>query len=66
MIKIDMEISQDYLGDWRAIDLNRYDVDCDADGYYSVGAVGWGLTPWEAAIDLIDQLEAEEAETKVE
>lgn len=42
----------------RVIDRNTYDVDCDQGGYFSNSPSGYGLTPLEAIVDLLDQMES--------
>lgn len=39
---------------FRAIDRNNYDVDCDHTGFFSNSPTGYGRTPLDAIIDLLD------------
>lgn len=41
-------------GFFRAIDRNNYDVDCDHTGYFTKSPHGYGRTPLDAIVDLID------------
>lgn len=43
--------------DWCAVDYDRYDADCDQDGFFSLHPVGHGQTEDAAIADLIEQLE---------
>lgn len=61
-MRIELEIDYCPDGAYRAYDMNTYDVDCDQDGYFSTSPVGYGKTPWDAARDLIDQMEDERSE----
>ena len=54
---IDLQTSQNYIGEWEAIDRNTYDCDCDQDGYFSLCPVGHGKTEAAAIQDLLDQIE---------
>lgn len=42
---------------WTAIDEDTYDCDCDQDGFFSTSPVGYGRTPLDAIVDLLDQME---------
>lgn len=42
-------------GFFRAIDTDTYDCDCDQDGFFCTDEVGYGRTPLDAIIDLLDQ-----------
>lgn len=42
-------------GCFRAIDRNNYDVDCDHTGYFTKSPCGFGRTPLDAIVDLIDE-----------
>lgn len=44
-------------GFFRAIDLNTYDCDCDQDGFFCTSPTGYGRTPLDAIIDLLDNME---------
>lgn len=53
-------------GWFRAIDQNTYDVDCDQDGFFSTSPTGYGHTPLDAIIDLLDNMAPRpKAETSV-
>lgn len=41
-------------GFFHAIDRNNYDVDCDQDGFFSSSPTGYGRTPLDAIVDLLD------------
>lgn len=45
-------------GAFRAIDRNTYDVDCDQDGFFSNSPTGYGRTPLDAIVDLLDEIGA--------
>jgi len=57
-MKIDMRIELQYDGYYHAIDLETYDADCDQDGFFSTSPTGSGNSPWEAAEELLYELEA--------
>lgn len=44
-------------GWFRAIDQNNYDVDCSEDGYFTTSPEGFGRTPLDAIVDLLDNME---------
>lgn len=50
---IDLQTSFQPNGEWKAIDLNTYDCDCDQDGFFEICPVGYGKT--EQAAELIEQ-----------
>lgn len=54
-----VDISTELLptGEWKAIDRNTYDCDCDQDGFFEVCAVGHGDTEAAAIADLLDNME---------
>jgi len=54
---MDIRASQNFIGEWEAIDRDTYDCDCDQDGYFSLSPVGHGKTEDEAIQDLLDQIE---------
>lgn len=54
---MDIQVSQNYIGEWEAIDRNTYDCDCDQDGFFALDVMGHGKTPLDAIIDLLDQKE---------
>lgn len=64
-IKVDLVISRTYDGGYDAIDRNIYDCDHDGERFYPTCPVGWGPTPYEAAIDLFEKM-FEENTYKVE
>jgi hypothetical protein len=37
-----------------AIDRNNYDVDCDHTGFFTKSPTGYGRTPLDAIVDLLD------------
>lgn len=43
-------------GFFRAIDLDTYDVDCDHTGFFSTSPTGFGRTPLDAIVDLLDNM----------
>lgn len=43
---------------FRAIDRNTYDVDCDEGGFFSNSPVGYGATPLDAIVDLLDEMDS--------
>lgn len=44
-----------------AIDRNNYDVDCDHTGFFTRSPSGYGRTPLDAIVDLLDMIEQWEA-----
>lgn len=44
---------------FRAIDRNTYDVDCDQDGFFSNSPTGYGPTPLDAIVDLLDEMDGD-------
>jgi hypothetical protein len=58
VIRIDMRIEVQYDGYFHAYDDQTYDCDCDQDGYFSVSPTGSGETPWEAAEELLYEVQA--------
>lgn len=54
---MDIDVSQNYVGEWVALDRNTYDCDCDQDGYFCTDVVGYGKTPLDAIVDLLDKKE---------
>lgn len=42
---------------FRAIDSRTYDVDCDQDGFFSNSPMGYGPTPLDAIVDLLDEMD---------
>jgi hypothetical protein len=53
---IDLSTERLPNGEWKAIDLNTYDCDCDQDGFFEVCPVGYGRTEQEAIADLLDSM----------
>ena len=53
---IDVAVTLDPDGWFRAIDRNTYDVDCDQDGFFSNSPTGHGRTPLDAIVDLLDNM----------
>lgn len=54
---MDIQVSQNFIGEYVAIDADTYDCDCDQDGFFPVDHVGYGKTPLNAIIDLLDKKE---------
>ena len=52
-----MDIEVDLMPDnyYHAIDRNTYDCDCDQDGFICTDHVGYGRTPLDAIVDLLDK-----------
>lgn len=46
-------------GFFRAIDNNTYDVDCDHTGFFSNSPTGYGRTPLDAIVDLLEEIDAQ-------
>lgn len=57
----DVDLSTELLpnNEWKAIDRNTYDCDCDQDGFFEVCPVGYGKTERDAIVDLLEQIEGE-------
>lgn len=53
---MDIRASQNFIGEWEAIDHDTYDCDCDQDGFFSRSPIGYGKTEQEAIDDLLDQI----------
>ena len=53
--RIDIRIELMPDGMWHAIDDQRYDVDCDQDGYFSTSTTGTGHSPYQAALELLEE-----------
>lgn len=51
---MDLSVVQDPTGAFVAIDRNNYDVDCDHTGFFTKSPTGYGRTPLDAIIDLLD------------
>lgn len=56
---VNVSVVLDPDGCFRAIDLDNYDVDCDHTGFFSNSPVGYGRTPLDAIICLLDEVEAQ-------
>lgn len=54
---MDVSVSMQSCGEFVAIDRNTYDVDCDHTGFFTRSPVGYGRTPLDAIIDLLDSME---------
>ena len=54
---MDIQVEQNFIGEWEAIDRDTYDCDCDQDGFFCMDHVGWGKTPLDAIVDLLDKKE---------
>ena len=54
---MDIQVSQNYIGEWEAIDRNTYDCDFNGESFVCTDHVGYGKTPLDAIIDLLDQKE---------
>jgi hypothetical protein len=54
-----MKIQYDQVpsGEWRAIDTNEYDGECDSNGWWSASLVGYGATREAALADLLAEIE---------
>lgn len=57
MDDFDLSVIQDPTGAFVAIDRNNYDVDCDHTGFFSESPQGYGRTPLDAIVDLLDNME---------
>lgn len=56
--EMDISVTQcEWTGYWNAIDRNTYDCDCDQDGFFCTDVVGYGETPLDAIVDLLDKKE---------
>lgn len=51
---MDISVSQDPTGCFVAIDRNNYDVDCDHTGFFTKSPTGYGRTPLDAIVDLLE------------
>lgn len=54
---IDPVVVLEWDGFFRAIDRNTYDVDCNEDGFFSTSPIGFGRTPLNAIVDLLDNMD---------
>lgn len=54
---MDISCTLDPDGFFRAIDRNNYDVDCDHNGFFTNSPTGYGRTPLDAIVDLLDNTE---------
>lgn len=50
----DLSVTLQPDGYFCAIDRNNYDVDCDHTGFFTRSPQGYGRTPLDAIVDLID------------
>lgn len=55
--RADICTEQNYLGEWEAVDLNTYDCDHNGNGFVCTDHVGYGRTPLDAIVDLLDKKE---------
>lgn len=53
---IDISVILEPDGYFRAIDRNNYDVDCDHTGFFTKSPHGYGRTPLDAIVDLLDNI----------
>jgi hypothetical protein len=54
-------------GSWLAIDADTYDVDCDENGFFAIGGIGYGDTRQQAIYNLlaeVQQLNTSDEEAK--
>jgi hypothetical protein len=54
---MDVSVILEPDGFFRAIDHDNYDVDCDHTGFFTTSPVGYGRTPLDAIVDLLDNTE---------
>lgn len=52
-------------GFFRAIDRDNYEIDCGHTGFFSTSPTGYGRTPLDAIVDLLDEVEQVEAHRKL-
>ena len=56
--RMDIAVDQNFIGEWEAIDRNTYDCDFDTErGFFCTDHVGYGKTPLDAIVDLLDKKE---------
>lgn len=55
--QMDIQVTQVPTGEFVAIDRNNYDVDCDHTGFFTKSPTGYGRTPLDAIVDLLDNTE---------
>ena len=55
--RMDIQVCENFIGEYQAIDANTYDADHDQDGFFSTSPTGYGKTPLDAIVDLLDQME---------
>ena len=59
-MRIDIHIEENpYMPEFYATDSETYDAEVVDGAWQSCSPVGYGKTPWEAARDLIEQMEDE-------
>jgi hypothetical protein len=58
--QMDVEVEQNFIGEWQAWEEGSYDCDCDQDGFFPTCTMGYGSTMMEAIVDLREQLEESE------
>lgn len=51
---MDLSVVMQPDGYFAAIDRNNYDVDCDHTGFFTKSPTGYGRTPLDAIVDLLD------------
>jgi len=53
-----MKIETEHLpsGEWRALDADEYEGECDSTGWWSASLVGYGKTAQEAIDDLLAEI----------
>lgn len=54
---MDISVALQLDGSFVAIDHNNYDVDCDHTGFFTRSPTGYGRTPLDAIMDLLDSME---------
>lgn len=52
---MNIQTTRNPAGEWESIDLNTYDCDCDERGFFCTDVVGYGKTPLDAIVDLLDK-----------
>ncbi len=54
--QMDVEVSQNPIGEWQAWEDGTYDCDCDQDGFFTTCIIGEGSTMMEAIVDLREKI----------
>lgn len=54
---MDIELSRNYVGEYVAIDRAENESRGGQDGYFRTDVVGYGKTPLDAIVDLLDKKE---------